>query len=78
MLWEFYCGRVFYEIIYDKKEPYILDWQIGEIEMLSDGLYLPDKYIGASLINESMIGTVVFFSYEEARERLNFIRKDGL
>ena len=75
MFGEFYCGRVFYEIIYDKKEPYILDWQIGEIEMLSDGLYLPDKYIGASLINQGMLGVTIFFSYEKARERLNFVSK---
>ena len=70
-------NQIFYEIIFEK-EPYILEWKIGEFELLNDGMHFPDKYIGVSLINESMIDSIIFLSYEEARERLDFISKDGV
>ncbi len=69
---EIYCGRTFYEIVFDKK-PFILDWQVNFLEKLIDEIYLPDKFIGIKTITECMIGSVIFFSYEEAKRRLNKI-----
>ena len=76
MFEQLYSGKILYEIIYDK-EPYILDWQVNTLVKLADGVYLPDKFIGISTINESMIGTIIFFSYEEAQKRLDYISKGG-
>ena len=76
MFEQLYSGKIIYEIIFDK-EPYILDWEINTVIMLADGVFLPDKFIGISTINESMIGTIIFFSYEEAQKRLDCISKRG-
>lgn len=76
MLQQLYSGKIFYEIIFDK-EPYILDWQINILVRLVDGVFLPDKFIGLSTITESVIGSIIFFSYEEAQKRLEHFSKGG-
>lgn len=77
MFEQIYSGKIIYEIVFDK-EPYILDWQINTLVKMIDGVYLPDKFIGVSTINESMIGSTIFFSYEEAQKRLDCISKGGV
>jgi len=76
MFEQLYSGKILYEIIFDK-EPYILDWQINTLVRLADGVFLPDKFIGLSTITESVIGSIIFFSYEEAQKRLDCISKRG-
>ena len=72
-----YRGVTLYEIVYDKSEPFIYDYQVTDFEITLDGYVLFDKFIGVTTINESMIGTIIFFSYEEAQKRLDYISKRG-
>ena len=65
-------GTTIYEIVYDK-EPYILEWTIDDLEREYDGVFIPYKLIGVTLITEDMLGSSIFFSYMEAEERLNYI-----
>lgn len=70
-----YSGRILYEIVFEKDGPYIFEWEINAFEFTLGGVFLSDKFIGVCTINEDLIGSVFFFSYNEALERLNILTK---
>ena len=67
-------GATIYEIVYDKSGPFILDWQITNFQIVPEGYFLYDKPIGVSLITEDMLGLTIFFSLNEAEQRLKYIK----
>ena len=72
-----YQGTTLYEIVYDRSEPFIYDYQVSDFDKTLDGYVLYDKFIGVTTITEDMIGSTIFFSYEEAQKRLDYISERG-